>query len=257
MGYFLAEIRVVAGSDDGDDATWAHYWEEGEDIDCRKIEAFLLDMLDLDIDPNRTNPEKHQHEESGPMLTDIWIPDLGMTRLHKEAEDDDDKRTCNEEKEWIEEPYWDVVEGLELESVTDLPGLVKGVGDGDDREDNGEGIVGFPPFFATEEGILEGDEEVGWVADVEADWEELEEHIDVVVGLTKILIFGQDVKIEGEEVEDIFDVEERLILVDAVGHEDDVEVGGGFQQGDISYQYSGVFSALFLQVVQVGDCQRY
>ena len=52
--------------------------------------------------------------------------------------------------------------------------------------------------------------------------------------------------VEGEELEDGFDVEELLNLVQVVGHEDDVEVGEGLEEGDVGDEDGGVFAAFFL-----------
>ena len=36
-------------------------------------------------------------------------------------------------------------------------------------------------------------------------------------------------------MENVFDVEVGLVFVEAVGHEDDVEVGGGLEEGNVGY----------------------
>ena len=55
----------------------------------------------------------------------------------------------------------------------------------------------------------------------------------------------------------VLDVEVGLVLVETVGHEDDVEVCGGLEEGNVGYKNCGVLSAVFLKVVEVGDGEGY
>lgn len=48
--------------------------------------------VDLEVGPDRANPQQHQQKESGPMLTNVRLSDFRLTLAGEEAQDDDDNR---------------------------------------------------------------------------------------------------------------------------------------------------------------------
>lgn len=94
---------------------------------------------------------------------------------------------------------------------------------------------------------------------MKAQRKQFHQHIDAVVVHTDIGVLirrGEADSIEGKKVEDPCDVDVVLIGEDVDGHEDDVEVGDGFEEGDVCYEDGGMIAALLLEVEEAGDQER-
>ena len=66
--YFLPEIAIEAGPNNGDDATGADDRKEGEDIDDGHLKILIFDVLDFDVGPDWADPHHNKHKQNGAVL---------------------------------------------------------------------------------------------------------------------------------------------------------------------------------------------
>lgn len=69
-------------------------------------------------------------------------------------------------------------------------GVLEGEKNDDDGVEQGEQVVNFPSFLAGKERVFQSEEQIDGVADVEADREQFEVHVDEVVGFAELLFCG-------------------------------------------------------------------
>ena len=95
---------------------------------------------------------------------------------------------------------------------------MNGVGYRDDWKYNGEEVVNLSPLLSRVKRILQSYEEIDRIANVKADGDQLEKHVDAVVRQTEVVIGGNNVQVESEEVENCFDIEPVFKVIQVVSH---------------------------------------
>lgn len=113
-------------------------------------------------------------------------------------------------------------------------------------------MIELHPAAAREEGLLEGDQQVGREGDVVCDGHQLKDYVDGEVDFAELALGWFAQPVEHEHVENPVDVDEVLELVDVDSNQYDVVVGQGLQQRDDGDESTRVFSALPAHVVQQG-----